>query len=1039
MSAYATFIVNQHLDAFAAAYMDAFTAHGLHPEHYFPFDEHRTVKEQFFEYAYQQLQMIANDRSEEQVAEKLRKFFPVGTGTLEELQQKSNNIYLLAYIRKSVFKRFLPQYTTDVQEILDITGEMDRYSFLFEKTTQETYLHHLTELLAQKEDQLLEAQQLSGTGSLIWDVHESRGQATPELLHILEIGSVDEMRDHSRHIHKDDWKRILEQLITAVRDLSPFELRYRFESSQGERTILAKGKAEGTREHPIVKGTVMDITDMEQMVSRLEQSQALYKEAQSLARMGNWSWNSNTGIVKWSEEVYHICELDPVQQPLSVRRIREMVYEEDWKEIKRQFRRLKEQAEPLVYIGNLRLQSGKEKILEIKGKISLTEDGVVQLIGTVQDVTWEQGLIRTLQEAQRRYRHMESIAHIGNWTIDLEHSDVHVTDEFLAIYGIDPSERPVSVDHIRSFINGESRVILDNLIERCKLYGESYQHQFTITTSTGVHKWLMARGEAILDSEGRICRIAGTAQDITNEQRLLDQLQHSEVLYKQAQTIGRIGNWLMDIGTGEISWSDEVYHIYEIDVADKAFLRMEKALVVPSDRAIMDECIQHCIATGTPFNCQYRIQLPNGTIKYLRSKGELLLQKKLSAPQLVGTVQDITDQVIIEKQLQGQQWFTQKITDIAPSVIAVLDIRTGKYDFLSLAVEKILGYPREDFLGEGVAFAAALVHPEDSVALTEQNRTALDSANNRVDNRQKEAIVEFKYRVKHKNGHYRWMHTFSTVFERDENGQVSHILNVSIDITGEKQAEQILNNKNLLLQQSNSSLEEFAYIASHDLQEPLRKISTFGNMLETLQEEHLSDSGKLYIRKIVDSSIRMQGMINDLLSISIISGNKSFQKESLQALLDEVLETLEYKIEQTKAIIEVPRSLPEMSVIAAQFRQLFQNLISNSLKFAKAGTIPHIKISYAYVTGEDVTGLGFTDGNKYLKIVFEDNGIGFSNNYAGKIFAIFQRLNGKSEYEGTGIGLAICKKIAEHHKGIIYAEGEAGIGALFTIVLPVPE
>jgi len=1016
--------------------MNAFTDHGINLETYFPVDDSLTVKDQFFHYAYQHLQMIANDRSEEQIAEKLKKFFPAGSDSLEKLQEKSNNVFLLAYIRKTVLKRFLPYYTTNVEDVLEIIAEMDQYSLLFEKTTNETYLHHLTELLALKEDQLLEAQHLSGTGSLIWKVREATGAATPELLHLLEIASVQEIKEHGRHVHPDDWKRVMNVLTTAVRNLSMFEFRYRFASSNGERTILVKGKVEGTRKQPVIKGTVMDITDTEQLVSRLEQSQVLYKEAQSLARMGNWSWSSNTGVIRWSEEIYNICELDGLLYPLSVRLIREMIYEDDWKEMKRQFRLLKEKGEPLAYIGNLRLRNGKEKILEIKGKVSITAEGVVQLIGTVQDVTWEQGLIRTLQETQQRYRHMEAIAHIGNWAIDLDRNEAHVTDEFLAIYGIDPSARPVSLEQIRSFVHGESRKVLDGLIERCKLYGEPYQYPVSITTAAGEHKWLMARGEAIRGNDGRVYRVAGTAQDITNEQRLLDKLQHSEVLYKQAQTIGSIGNWIMELPSGDLNWSDEVYHIFEIAPSDPAFSELAIERMIPSDKIKLDECLEKCATEGISFSCQYRVRMPDGRIKYLRSKGELLPYKRLTAPQMVGTVQDVTDQIITEKRLRDHQWFTQKITDIAPSIIAVLDIRAGKYDFLSLAIEKILGYTREEVLAAGVAFSNDLIHPDDATVVQMANINGRYAADGLPCHDVNEEIAEFKYRVKHKNGTYRWMHTFSTVFERDEQGKVSHVLNVTIDITGEKQAEKILNHKNTLLEQSNSSLEEFAYIASHDLQEPLRKISTFGNMLETLQEESLSDSGKMYIRKIVDSSIRMQRMINDLLSVSVISGNRSFQNESLQELLDEVLDTLEYKIEQTKAVIEVPQALPEIKVIAAQFRQLFQNLISNSLKFARAGVAPHINIRYEYITGEEVAALNFDPGKEHLKIVFEDNGIGFSNNYAGKIFAIFQRLNGKSEYEGTGIGLAICKKIVEHHHGIIYAHGEPDKGAVFTIVLP---
>ena len=239
----------------------------------------------------------------------------------------------------------------------------------------------------------------------------------------------------------------------------------------------------------------------------------------------------------------------------------------------------------------------------------------------------------------------------------------------------------------------------------------------------------------------------------------------------------------------------------------------------------------------------------------------------------------------------------------------------------------------------------------------------------------------------------------------------------------------------LQLEQSNASLEEFAYVASHDLKEPLRKISTFGDRLVATQIESLSPEGKLYLKKIVDASQRMQTMINDLLSISMITGNNDFEVYSLQKILDETLQTLEYKIEQQNAIVRSD-ALPEARIIPAQFRQLFQNLLSNSLKFVREEAQPLITIHYSLATENEVIHYQLAQSSHYHKIEISDNGIGFENEFAGKIFAIFQRLHGRSEYEGSGIGLAICKKIVEHHRGVIYANGIPGQGATFTIILP---
>ena len=273
------------------------------------------------------------------------------------------------------------------------------------------------------------------------------------------------------------------------------------------------------------------------------------------------------------------------------------------------------------------------------------------------------------------------------------------------------------------------------------------------------------------------------------------------------------------------------------------------------------------------------------------------------------------------------------------------------------------------------------------------------------------------------------------VFKTGAGGRPTQILGAALDINRRKEVERDLVQKSLQLEQSNSSLEEFAYVASHDLKEPLRKISTFGDRLVALQREDAKPEEKLFLKKIVDASQRMQTMINDILSISMISGNKSFQNYSLKSIFEETLQTLEYKIEQKNAIITVD-NLPAVSIVPAQFRQLFQNLLSNSLKFMKEGVQPHITIRHSFLKPDELGDFSLQPASQYLQIEFEDNGIGFENEYSGKIFQIFHRLHGRAEYEGSGIGLAICKKIVEHHGGVIFATGQPDEGAIFTIILP---
>ncbi|MBF0397625.1 MAG: HAMP domain-containing protein, partial [Desulfobacterales bacterium] len=229
------------------------------------------------------------------------------------------------------------------------------------------------------------------------------------------------------------------------------------------------------------------------------------------------------------------------------------------------------------------------------------------------------------------------------------------------------------------------------------------------------------------------------------------------------------------------------------------------------------------------------------------------------------------------------------------------------------------------------------------------------------------------------------------------------------------------------LERSNKELEDFAYIASHDLQEPLRKISSFSDLLKDEESETLSDSGKDYIDRMQKSAERMSQLIEDLLSFSRVTTKaKPFQQVDLNKTLEDVLFNLEKRINDTSAKIE-RESLPLIEAEQSQMRQLFQNLLGNAIKFHKPDVPPVISVKSVMI-----------NENNY-QITVKDNGIGFDEQYIDRIFKPFERLHGKGRYEGTGIGLAICQKIVNRHFGTITAKSSEGNGASFIITLPIKQ
>jgi signal transduction histidine kinase len=247
-------------------------------------------------------------------------------------------------------------------------------------------------------------------------------------------------------------------------------------------------------------------------------------------------------------------------------------------------------------------------------------------------------------------------------------------------------------------------------------------------------------------------------------------------------------------------------------------------------------------------------------------------------------------------------------------------------------------------------------------------------------------------------------------------------------------------NKQLLknieqLESTNKELDQFAFIASHDLQEPLRKIKTFSDRIVSKYSDKLDEDGKLYIEKMQNSCERMQNLINDILAFSKIAGVKnSLVFSDLNKILEEVLADMDMQIQEKNARIIID-PLPSLFVYPALIKPLFENLINNAIKYSQKNTAPVIRI-----TSNNETLENFPDSisvKKYCRINIEDNGIGFEQKYAEQIFKMFKRLHGNSEYAGTGIGLAICKKIVEEHHGYISAKSTIDKGTIFTVSLPL--
>lgn len=294
---------------------------------------------------------------------------------------------------------------------------------------------------------------------------------------------------------------------------------------------------------------------------------------------------------------------------------------------------------------------------------------------------------------------------------------------------------------------------------------------------------------------------------------------------------------------------------------------------------------------------------------------------------------------------------------------------------------------------------------------------------------------ELEYAVKTKTGKEKIVYTKGKALLNTE-GNLKSILGITRDITTKKIAEKSRERVIRELNRSNKELEEFAYVASHDLHEPLRKILTFTERIKTRFASTMGDDAAVYLERISGSAENMRSLIDNLLEFSKITRSSStFVTCHLNDILREVISDQELRIEETGTTILL-KNLPEAEVVPSEMRQLFNNLIGNALKFRKKDVKPRIVISCKRLTHKEKSDHLLPFDQVFFQINVQDNGIGFESIYGEKIFEIFQRLHGKTEYAGSGIGLAICKKIVDNHEGIIYATSEPGVGSIFSVILP---
>jgi len=534
----------------------------------------------------------------------------------------------------------------------------------------------------------------------------------------------------------------------------------------------------------------------------------------------------------------------------------------------------------------------------------------------------------------------------------------------------------------------------------------------------GKHCWVNTNKWPVFDTDGKtVVGLFGISRDITDRIRAEEQVRSSMEKLNEAQRIAQVGNWELDLIGGQLFWSDEIFNLFEIDKARfgasyEAFLNA----IHPEDRDKVNLAYTRSLETREAYEIMHRLLMADGRIKWVNERCETIYDEKGKALRSVGTVQDITGRKLAEAALAQQELLLRTIFDALPVGVWVTDAQGN--------ITK--GNEASQTIWAGARYVGLAQYGEyrgwwhDSGKLIAPEEWGLARAVTRGEVALNEVID-----IQCFDG------TRKTILNsclplRNDDDEIVGAIAVVQDISDRIEFEMRLKEKSEALQRSNSDLERFAYSVSHDMRQPLRAVSGHLQLLQRSLRDKLDDDDRENMNFALEGAKRMDSMIVSLLDYSRV-GRKTEAKAWLSSreTLDEALGFLEPLMHDTAAQVSVAGEWPQVYASRDELTRLFQNLIGNGIKFCEPGKTPQVEVESVIAADN-------------WRVTVRDHGIGIDPQQIDRLFQFFSRLQSRTRFDGTGMGLALCRRIVEHHGGRVWVESEGeGKGSTFSFEMPM--
>ena len=822
--------------------------------------------------------------------------------------------------------------------------------------------------------------------------------------------------------------------------------------TKAEYIVVAKGKALFNKKNIAYRfsGTMQDITQQALAVRKTEESEKQFRNMVMQSPIPMTVFRGEDFIIEVANvtmfrDIWHKTECDVIgKKVLDVfPELKDQKYPELLKSVLKSGKSHRE-VESVVFIQG---DKGLKKFYLDYEYAPLFEidKNVSGILITVNDVTGKVETRRKVEDAEERLRLATEATGIATWDLDLQNDAFIHSTKLADIFGYNKSTQLIHSQLRNQIHHDDKHIVIDGFDMAIKTGILKYEARVVKLNKTIC--WIRTQGQVFYDENRKPIKLIGTLRDITEEKQYQQELLESEEKFRLLADSMPQFIWTSDADGNLNYFSKSVYDytgLTPTQIKEEGWLQ----IVHPNEKEENISKWLHSVKTGEEFMFEHRFRRYDNEYRWQLSRA---IPQKNEAGQIqmwVGTSTDIEDQKTFARDLKKQvdartkelkqlneelikseERYHLMVDEIQDYAIIYLN-KEGVIENWNRGAEKIKGYGAEEIIGKNF-----------SIFYTEE-----DKATNLPQKLLKIALETGKatqegWRVR-KDGSLFWANIVITAIHDEEKNSIG-FSKFTHDLTEIKQANdriksnaELLELKNKELEKINAELQSFAYVSSHDLQEPLRKIQTFATRILEKEHQNLSDNGKNYFHRMQESANKMQTLIEDLLTYSRTNTTENiFKNTNLIEIINEVKNDFKEVLAEKNATIEV-REMCEAIIIPFQFRQLMQNLISNSLKFSKPDIPAHIIIKSEIKGGSMLNTELLSSEKMYCHISISDNGIGFESKYKDRIFEVFQRLHGKAEYKGTGIGLAIVKKIVENHNGIITATGELNRGATFDIYIP---